>query len=217
MSQPQVIPQFEGVWTVDHATLPGGRVAYTGTLIIQKTDQIYTLTWNITAGHYVGIGITHNGHLYVSCGETFDQLGIALYYRHDDGLSGTWSVPELGGRIGDVVFTNPWTGTFEGRHIVIHGGPHMNEVGLWEVSFEKHNDIYEIMWRQPQGQARKGLGMAMENGIAAGWYPDPKQLAFLDYRFDDQAPHRLAASWALGGFTTLGVEQLTRAGEIPGS
>ena len=58
-----------GRWQVVHATLPNGAVAYTGTIAFQQAGATFKLGWDITAGRYIGVGLMHASHLYVSCGE----------------------------------------------------------------------------------------------------------------------------------------------------
>lgn len=203
------VRSIAGRWNVSEATLPNGEFAYTGTISAELQGQTYQLIWDISAGAYVGIGIAHAEHVFVSCGERFDQLGIALYYADESGRpTGQWSVPELQGTIGNVQFLSPWTGSFEGEHTIVHHGPGQAETATIALRVIKRDAIYEVSWQQDK-QQRVGLGIAMADGIAVGWYPDIKQLAFLDYHPDPQG-QQLTAVWALGGFTTLGTETLTR-------
>jgi hypothetical protein len=58
----------------------------------------------------------------------------------------------------------------------------------------------------------RGLGLAMANGLAVAWYPDVDQLALLDYVLDAGDHQSMSATWALGGFTSLGTERLRRSG-----
>jgi len=51
----------------------------------------------------------------------------------------------------------------------------------------------------------------MKQGLAVGFIPDVKQLAFMDYKIDSQDTSNLDAVWALGGFTSLGTEILKAA------
>ena len=202
---------FEGVWDVTHATLPNGEFAYTGRITIQRSATTFHLDWDISAGRYVGIGLSLNDHLFVSCGEQYAGLGIALYTHHPESLPTVrWSTPELAGAVGTGTFTTPWSGTFEGDHQLVQYLPNGNVYAEWTLSIRKVDAIYELSWRKRDTIHFKGIGLDMPQGLAASWYPDASQLAFLDYGTDPHNPQQLHAVWALGGYTTLGTETLTR-------
>src|SRR5205823_4645381 len=97
---------FEGTWDVTHATLPNGEFAYSGRISVQQNAATFQLTWDITAGRYVGVGLVHDDHLFVSCGEQFAGLGIALYTHHPESTPTIqWSTAELAGSVGTGMFT----------------------------------------------------------------------------------------------------------------
>ncbi len=204
---------YEGAWSVEHATLPGGAPAYTGTIAVRRAARAYLLDWDITAGRYVGVGLARGDHLYVGCGETFRQLGVALYYLDAGAPRGEWSAPELDGAVGSARFESPWGGSFEGDHRLVHTSPD-GGAQPWDLEVRRAGEVYAITWRSGD-ERRAGLGLPMPGGIAAGWYFDLQQLAVLDYAADQTRPDQLTAVWALGGFTALGTEKLCRTGEAP--
>jgi hypothetical protein len=202
-------PPFAGRWRVEHATLPDGTFAYTGTIETRAVGATFALDWDISAGRYVGIGIPHRGHLMISCGETFAGLGIALYSLDSAGrATGRWSTPELGGGVGQARFVSRWAGTFEGEHRVAHTHPVTGEETLFDLRVTRDNAIYAVTWSAGELELA-GLGIPMDGGVALGWYPDLKQLAFLDYALEPGG-RTIEAVWALGGYTTLGTERLAR-------
>jgi hypothetical protein len=202
---------FEGSWDVTHATLPNGEFAYTGRIRIQQSAATFQLVWDISAGNYVGIGLVHDDHLFVSCGEQYAGLGVALYtHRSESTPTIQWSTAELAGSVGTGTFATPWSGTFEGDHHLVQYLPNGQIYGEWTLSIHKVDAIYQLSWRKGDTIHFKGLGLATPQGLAIGWYPDVSQIAFLDYRTDPHHPQRLHAIWALGGYTTLGTETLTR-------
>jgi hypothetical protein len=202
-------PPFAGLWRVEHATLPDGSFAYTGTIETRAVGETFSLDWDISAGRYVGIGIPHRGHLLISCGETFAGLGIALYYLDDSGrATGRWSAPELSGAVGRARLVSRWAGTFEGEHRIAHTHPVTGEEMLFDVRVTRNNAIYVVTWSAGELELA-GLGIPTDGGVALGWYPDLTQLAFLDYALDPGAGG-IDAVWALGGYTTLGTERLVR-------
>jgi hypothetical protein len=169
------------------------------------------LDWDITAGTYFGIGLAVNGHLLVSCGEQRAGLGIALYQVRPGGeVSIAWSTPELQGAVGHGKLTSPFRGSFEGDHEVIQSLPDGSIHGQWTVRLRKMGSLLETVWRRGEAIHMMGLGFEMPGGLAVGWYPDINQLAFLDYRVDAENHDRLVASWALGGFWSLGTEVMER-------
>jgi uncharacterized protein len=202
---------FAGAWDVVEATLPNGQSAYTGTINVKRNGSAFGLDWDITAGRYVGIGIPLNSHLYVSCGEQRAGLGIALFHvRSDTEVSIQWSTPELQGAIGYGTFTSQFNGAFEGDHELAQYFPDGSLHGSWTVRIEKTGSIFEIIWRRGEAIHFSGLGLEMADGLAVSWYPDTRELAFLDYVLDPEDRDRLSATWALGGFTSLGTEKLKR-------
>jgi hypothetical protein len=202
---------FEGTWDVTHATLPNGEFAYTGRINIQQNAATFHLTWDISAGRYVGVGLAENDRLIVSCGEQFAGLGIALYScRPDSPPTIQWSTAELAGSVGTGTFTAAWSGTFEGEHHVVQYLPNGEVYGEWTLAIHKVDAIYTLSWRKGDTIHFNGLGLNTSQGLAVSWYPDVSQIALLDYHTDPRHPHHLHAIWALGGYTTLGTETLTR-------
>ena len=202
---------FEGVWNVTEATLPDGRFGYTGVIAIQRLANTFTLDWDISAGRYVGLGLLSDEHLFVSCGEQFAGLGIALYHLQPDGqVSIQWCNAETAGSIGNGRFSSPWPGSFEGSHEIVQYLLDGRPYGQWTLSIQKTGQIYELAWQKGETIHLRGIGLDTPHGLAAAWYPDLNQLAFLDYFVDPTNPQRLKALWALGGYTGLGTETLTR-------
>jgi hypothetical protein len=209
MSELAINTRYAGVWLVEHATLPNGEFAYTGTIAIEPRAAVFALEWDISAGRYVGLGLAHAAHLLVGCGELWEGLGVVFYAPHPSGVTVQWSTPELQGAVGGGAFTTPWHGTFEGQHQLTHTLPGAG-AEQWTLTARKNDKIYELTWHGADRGERRGLGIETPGGLAAGWYPDLKQLAVLDYTADPGDPQRLYASWALGGYTGLGSETLVR-------
>jgi hypothetical protein len=198
---------FIGSWNILEATLPNGQFGYTGIVTIKRNVDVFDLDWDITAGRYFGIGLAVNAHLLVSCGEQRAGLGIALYQvQPGDEVSIHWSTPELQGAVGHGRFTSPFGSTFEGEHEVIQALPDGSVHGKWIIRLRKLGSLFEAVWHRGEAIHMMGLGFETPDGLAVGWYPDIKQLAFLDYRVDAENRNRLLASWALGGFASLGTE-----------
>ena len=207
----QLTNTFAGSWDVLEALLPNGRPGYTGIITIRPNRHVFDLTWAITAGQYVGIGLAASTHLLVSCGEQRAGLGIALYQAQSgDKVSVLWSTPELQGELGSGEFTSPFRDSFEGEHQLIQYLPDGSLHGQWNLNVRKTGNVFAVAWQNGKTVHFTGLGLEIEDGIAVGWYPDTSQLAFLDYTADPANPDRLLATWALGGFTSLGTEVLVR-------
>jgi uncharacterized protein len=202
---------FAGSWEVSEAILPNGQFGYTGLINIKRNGYVFDLDWEISAGRYVGIGIPASSHLYVSCGEQRAGLGIGIFERGAGReVSIRWSNPELQGAIGSGMFTSAFNGTFEGEHELVQRFPDGSLYGTWTIEIQRTDSIFEIAWRKGGALHFRGVGLEMENGLAVGWYPDTRELAFLDYTFDPGDAESLLATWALGGFTSLGSEKLKR-------
>jgi hypothetical protein len=202
---------FAGAWDVVESTLPNGQFAYTGIINVKRNGSAFSLDWDITAGRYVGIGISNNSHLYVSCGEQRAGLGVAIFQVRSGGeVSIQWSTPELQGAIGGGAFTSQFNGAFEGEHELAQYFPDEALHGSWTVRIEKTGSIFEIIWRKGEAIHFSGLGLETADGLAVSWYPDVRQLAFLDYVPDPEDSDCMSGTWALGGFTSLGTEKLKR-------
>ena len=80
----------------------------------------------------------------------------------------------------------------------------------WTLHIRRNDQVYELAWEADDGGTRTGLGIAMPGGLAAGWYPDVRQLALMEYVLDPHDGRQLDAVWALGGYSTLGSEVLRR-------
>jgi hypothetical protein len=202
---------FAGIWDVLEATLPNGQFAYRGEIAIRRSRSVFDLDWDITAGRYVGIGLLNHSHLYVSCGEQRAGLGSALFHvRSSDEVAIQWSTPELQGAIGGGAFTSRFNGSFEGKHELAQYLPDGSLHGSWTVEIKKTGSVFEIVWRKDDVDHFSGLGLETSNGLAVSWYPDTRQLALLDYIIEPDDSNCLSATWALGGFTSLGAEKLKR-------
>jgi uncharacterized protein len=202
---------FAGAWDVLEATLPNGQFGYTGLIDIKRNGSVYDLDWEISAGRYLGIGIPDDTHLYVGCGEQRAGLGVGIFQLGAGcEVSIRWSNPELRGAIGSGMFTSAFNGTFEGEHELDQRFPDGSPYGTWTVEIQKTDSIFEIAWRKGSAVHFRGLGLEIENGLAVSWYPDTSELALLDYSFDPEDAECLLATWALGGFTSLGSEKLKR-------
>lgn len=202
---------FSGLWDVTHATLPSGEFAYSGRISIEPQASAFALDWDISAGHYVGVGLASGGHLLVACGEQLAGLGLALFHGHAGAAPAiSWSVPELAGALGGGVWESPWAGGFEGEHALAFVLPDGRLYGEWSLAAVRAGQVYELEWRKGDAVHLRGIGLDIAGGMAAYWYPDPAQLACMDYAPVEGRADQLQAVWALGGFTALGSELLTR-------
>lgn len=215
MTTSPIAEPFEGVWKVANATLPNGRFAYDGSISIARQKDAYTLQWDISAGRYVGVGLRisdeTSDHLLVACGEHYAGLGVGMFMPDEahGGFNLRWTSAELAGAVGTgrlVPFED--TKGFDGLYQLIQRLPGGMLHGEFLLAMERDNAVYEASWHRGRAMHWRGLGLRLAGGFGVSWYPDPAQLAFLDYSL---GPSReLIATWALGGFNTLGSERLVR-------
>jgi hypothetical protein len=71
-------------------TDPGGGSSYKGDVIVAKTGDTYSVTWNIGGTKYVGTGIGDDNFLAVSY-RSGNDTGLALFGKSGDGYAGVWT------------------------------------------------------------------------------------------------------------------------------
>jgi hypothetical protein len=203
---------FAGSWQVTEATLPNGKPGYTGSIEIRRFGAAYGLEWSISDGSYVGVGCERSGNLLVACGPQRAGLGLAFFLPEGDRVRIFWTVPELQGALGQGELVSPWRGSFAGAHQLRQLLPDGSEHGRFTAEMKPLGEVFEIRWSHGGDLHFRGLGFAAAGGLAAAWYPDPGQLALLDYAASKEAPDTLEGRWALGGFPDLATEKLKRLG-----
>lgn len=200
-----------GSWNVSQAILPNGQHAYSGTIRVRQNLKTYTFDWDISAGRYVGIGLPLGNHVFVSCGEQWAGLGIALFrVQQNAQVFVEWSNPELQGNLGSGKFITPFHGSFEAEHEMTLQLPDGSKYGQWNIEIQKTGSLFEITWKKQNVIHLTGLGLPFGPDLAVSWYTDLRQLAFMDYTIDPNVKDTVKAAWALGGFTNLGTETLVR-------
>ncbi len=215
MTTAPIAEPFEGVWKVANATLPNGRFAYDGSIAIARQNDAYSLQWDISAGRYVGVGLRisdeTSDHLLVACGEHYAGLGVGMFApdKTHGGFNLRWTSAELGGAVGTGRLA-PYEDIkgLDGLFHLIQRLPSGKLYGEWTLATERDNAVYDVSWHRSRAMHWRGLGLQLAGGLGVSWYPDPAQLAFLDYTVT--AAGDLTATWALGGFNTLGSETLVR-------
>jgi hypothetical protein len=204
--------QFTGSWQVLEATLPNGKPGYAGSIEIRRQGSAYDLVWSISDGSYVGIGLERGGNLLVACGPQRAGLGLAFFRPDGEQVQVDWIVPELQGAIGTGELSLPWRGSFEGVHQLRQLLPDGSDHGRFTVELKSVGEVFEIFWTHGEAVHFRGVGFAAAGGLVAAWYPDPGQLALLDYAAPDGDSDVLEGRWALGGFPMLATEKLKRRG-----
>ena len=163
---------FTGVWTVEDATLPDGRFAYDGRITVQQLGDAHNLLWDISAGSYVGLGLTHAGHLFVSCGEHYAGLGVGLLQPDSahGGFNLQWTSLELNGALGSGRLTpSDDANGYEGVFQLIQRLPGGRLHGEWALVIERTGDIYRLDWHRSRALHMRGLGLPTPDGLAIGW------------------------------------------------
>ncbi len=187
--------RFEGDWQV-HATVPGGGT-YDGTLAIARRGEAFELTWRISAGDYVGIGLEHDGAWYVACGERFHGLGLAI----SDGARELRWIDAADWRVRHATISAAGTNPV---HWQVWG-----DAPFHDFAIRNRGRVHEVAF---DGTApRQGLAWPAGAGWALAWYPELAQTVVLRYRrgaSDDE----LLAEWALGGHAEPAQERLVRPG-----
>lgn len=203
---------FAGSWQVLEATLPNGKPGYTGTIEIRQHGSAYDLEWSISDGSYVGIGFERGGNLLVACGPQRAGLGLAFFRLDGERVRVDWIVPELRGATGVGELLSPWRGSFDGVHQLRQLLPDGCEQGRFALEVTRKGEAFELVWRQGDAVHFRGIGFEAAGGLVAAWFPDPGQLALLDYAVAAGDSGLIEGRWALGGFPSLAAERLQRIG-----
>lgn len=88
-SEPSTALTVEGVYRVKGLDLAGQ--AYQGMLTVERTGEVYRLTWQLPEGQLIGIGVLHDTVLAASWGGT-TGTGIVAYTVLPGGvLEGVWT------------------------------------------------------------------------------------------------------------------------------
>jgi hypothetical protein len=187
-----------GEWEVE-ATVPGGG-SYSGRVVGRAAGRAVELEWDITAGHYVGVGLEVAGAWYVACGEDWEGLGLALV--RVDG-SARWSPAPGPGEVGATALApigvrhwdaGPGTAPdFPFASVILGGARYLREATL------------------RGGPADRGLALPFPGGHAVAWYRRFDQTAILRYA-PGRVPGTLEAAWGLGGHADLAAETLRPLG-----
>ena len=66
------------------------------------------------------------------------------------------------------------------------------------MRIQKTGSLYAAAWHKGEAVHFSGIGLEMADGLAVGWYPDVRQLAFLDYSLDplDRDASAPSGGWA---------------------
>lgn len=94
---------LNGTYKITAAKGPDGGAAYTGTATIKPTGAVYSVTWNLPADSYSGVGILEGNVFSVGWGVAGAGAG-AVAYRLGDKLDGKWAQPQ-GTQIGTEVLS----------------------------------------------------------------------------------------------------------------
>jgi hypothetical protein len=88
-SDSSTVPTLEGVYRVKGVDLTGQ--TYQGTLTIERTGEIYRLTWQLETGVITGVGVLRAGVLAASWDEA-TGTGVVAYTVSPNGtLEGIWT------------------------------------------------------------------------------------------------------------------------------
>ncbi|MFI0434804.1 MAG: hypothetical protein ACH350_03615 [Parachlamydiaceae bacterium] len=79
-----------------HGGNPSEGTSYTGVLVIEKDDEIFHATWQLSDGSSTGIGVKKDDHLAINFlgvdANNEPILGVQLYKIYEHGLEGPWAI-----------------------------------------------------------------------------------------------------------------------------
>ncbi|MBM3695683.1 MAG: hypothetical protein FJW79_07100 [Actinobacteria bacterium] len=187
-----------GKWDAE-ATVPGGGT-YTGRVVGRRVGPTVELEWEVTAGHYVGLGLEAAGAWWVACGEDWDGLGLALLY---EGGAARWAPAPGRGEAGATTLVSCGTRCWAAGPDTDPGFP-FDAVGLNESWYLREAELQG-------GPAGRGLALPFPGGHAVAWYPLFEQTVILRYG-PGREPGTVEAMWGLGGHHRLAAETLRPVG-----
>ena len=204
-AKPQSRTTVEGTWSIAEARALDGK-KYIGTVVIQKTDQIYHLFWQTSTGNLSGVAFFENGHLFAGWGSYSEAgYGIVVYKIGKDGtLDGKWTYLGSGGEIGTETATGGTPGQVGGSYLVAGTNPGSGSQYKGVLNIRQTGETYQLFWSV--GKSYRGVGLRSDDWLVVSWGKG-SQLGVTDYAINgDTATGR----WTLLNQTSLGVENLLR-------
>lgn len=193
-----------GIWDISKAETLSGET-YTGTVKIEKVQDVYKLTWTTSAGNYTGLGFWAQNQLLVGWGLE-GTFGVALFGMEKIGqLTSIWTTSELNGALGKEIATSTTTQSILGNYDI--DGTNPNKQGTYEghLIIRKFQGIYKLTWKVGDNQYA-GVGLGGDDWIVAGWGED-KRYGVGIYQLENG---RLVGKWAIPDQYATGTEVLSK-------
>ncbi|MBE9128386.1 MULTISPECIES: CHAT domain-containing protein [unclassified Coleofasciculus] len=201
----QATANVEGTWNITEAKTTDGR-NYTGTVTIQPIGQIYSLSWQTSAGNQLGLAFLENDRLFVAWGsDEASGYGLGVYKIGGDGnLDGRWTYSKAGGEIGTEIATGGRPDQIEGNYQVTGTNPGSEGQYKGNLNIRKTGDTYQLAWTV--GATYRGVGIRSGDWLLVSW-GQSSQFGVVDYTISgDKAKGRLA----IVNQSSLGIENLVR-------
>lgn len=192
----------EGNWKISSASTPTG-ASYTGTVSVEKFQNIHLLSWETSVGNYSGVGIVKGNSIYAGYGVNIDY-GIVVYELQPDGsLIGIWSTNKANGMTGTekVVGAKSLNGTFN----ITGTNAGTNTAYKGTLTIKKTGSVYSLYWKVAN-TSYNGVGILDGNILAVGWgFGQAFGVVGYDVNGDEAT-----GTWAMGGGTSTGTENLKK-------
>ena len=193
-----------GNWKITSAGMSGQGGTYTGSVAISSQGSVQQLSWKTSGGNYTGVGLMQGSKLYAGYGVNIDY-GVVVYQLMSDGsLNGTWATNKTGGDIGTerVIGGKALNGTYQiaGKNAGSGAGAYAGT-----LTIKKTGSVYACQWKTGN-VTYDGVGLLDGNTFVVGWgFGNAFGVVMYDVK-----GNTAQGTWAMGGGTQLGTENLAK-------
>lgn len=190
-----------GTYRIAAATNPGGG-AYTGSVAITRSGDVYQLGWTIAGSPgYQGVGL-HAGSVLGVGWSTGSAPGVVVYKVHGGKLDGKWATG-TSSHVGVEMLEGP--PGLSGTYRITRGRNPDGSSYTGRVKITPKGKLYRLAWSIP-GTSYTGVGILKDHVLSVGWGRGSAP-GVVAYGVNHGT---LDGAWVSGTATRLGKERLER-------
>lgn len=196
---------FAGSYTIESASNPTGGGSYSGTVTVNGTGDVYSLTWLIAnSPGYNGVALGVGNTLGVGWGMG-KRFGVVVYRIKGETLTGRWATAESGAGVGTEELTG--AADLNGTYTIVSGKNPNGSTYSGKVSITPVGDTYSVHWSLNGGGGYSGAGIREGDLFIVGWGEAGKGAGVVAYQKNGGS---LVGKWASPGSGALGKETLRK-------